>query len=132
MASVNKVILVGSMGKDPELKYLPNGDAIANVSLATSESWKDKSGDKQEKTEWHRVVFFKKLAEIVGEYCKKGSSIYIEGKLQTRKWTDKSGNEKYTTEIFAEKLQMLGGKSKDESKNKHGGTIEDLESDIPF
>ena len=111
---VNKVILVGNIGQDPEIRYMPNGSAVANVSLATSESWKDKNtGQQQEKTEWHRVVLFQKLAEIVGEYCRKGSQIYIEGKLQTRKWTDQQGQEKYTTEIvvdgFDGKLHLLGG-----------------------
>ena len=109
MASVNKVILVGNLGQDPEVKYMPSGDAIANISVATTDKWKDKNGEKQEKTEWHRVSFFGKLAEIVGEYLKKGSSIYLEGRLQTRKWQDKDGNDRYTTEIVADKMQMLGG-----------------------
>jgi single-strand DNA-binding protein len=111
---VNKVIIVGNLGQDPEVKYMPSGDAVANISLATSESWKDKQGQKQEKTEWHRVVIFGKLAEIAGEYLRKGSSVYIEGKLQTRKWQDQSGQDKYSTEIkvdgFDGKMQMLGGK----------------------
>jgi single-strand DNA-binding protein len=106
---VNKVILVGNLGADPEVKYMPNGNAVANVTIATSESWKDKqSGEQKDKTEWHRVVFFRRLAEIAGEYLKKGSQIYIEGKLQTRKWQDKNGNDRYTTEIIANEMQMLG------------------------
>lgn len=109
---VNKVILVGNLGKDPEVRYSPNGSAVANCTLATTESWKDKtSGEKQEKTEWHRVVFFGKLAEIVGEYLKKGSQIYVEGRLQTRKWQDKEGKDRYTTEIVASEMQMLGSRS---------------------
>lgn len=111
---VNKVILVGNIGQDPEVRYLPNGGAVANVNLATSESWTDKnSGQKQEKTEWHRIVFFGKLAEIVSQYVKKGSKLYVEGKLQTRKWQDQAGNDKYTTEIvvdgFSGQMQMLDG-----------------------
>ena len=109
---VNKAILVGNLGRDPEVRYSPNGQAVANVTLATSESWKDKtSGEKQEKTEWHRVVFFGRLAEIAGEYLKKGAQIYVEGRLQTRKWTDKDGNERYTTEIRGDRMQMLGGRA---------------------
>ena len=108
--SVNKVILVGHIGKDPEVRYMPSGEAIANASLATTEKWKGKDGEKQEKTEWHRISFFGKLAEIVSEYVKKGSLIYIEGRLQTRKWQDKEGNDKYTTEIVADRMQMLGAK----------------------
>ena len=108
---VNKVILVGNLGKDPEVRYMPNGNAVANLTLATTESWKDKqTGDQQEKTEWHRIVMFKRLAEIAGEYLKKGSQVYIEGKLQTRKWQDNSGNDRYTTEIVANDMQMLGGR----------------------
>ena len=109
---VNKVILVGNLGKDPEVRYSPNGQAVANVTLATSESWKDKNtGDKQERTEWHRVVFFGRLAEIAGEYLKKGAQIYVEGRLQTRKWQDKEGKDRYTTEIVAAEMQMLGSRS---------------------
>ncbi|MCK4743648.1 MAG: single-stranded DNA-binding protein [Sulfuriflexus sp.] len=108
---VNKVILIGHLGADPEVRYMPNGGAVANVTVATTESWKDKSsGEKQEKTEWHRVVFFARLAEIVGEYLKKGAQIYVEGRLQTRKWQDKSGVDRYTTEIVASEMQMLGGR----------------------
>ena len=108
---VNKVILVGNLGKDPEVRYMPNGNAVANITLATTESWKDKqSGEQQEKTEWHRIVMFRRLGEIAGEYLKKGSQVYIEGKLQTRKWQDNSGNDRYTTEIVASEMQMLGGR----------------------
>jgi len=112
---INKVILVGNLGQDPEVRYLPNGGAVANITLATSESWTDKnSGQKQEKTEWHRVVFFGKLADIVSQYVKKGSKLYVEGKLQTRKWQDQQGNDKYTTEIvvdgFSGQMQMLDGR----------------------
>lgn len=110
MASVNKVILVGNLGRDPETRYMPDGGAITNVSIATTATWKDKSGEKQEQTEWHRVAFFGKLAEIAGEYLKKGSQVYVEGKLRTRKWQDKDGVEKYTTEIIADAMQMLGSR----------------------
>ena len=111
MASVNKVILVGNLGRDPEVRYMPNGDAVANFSIATTETWKDKQGNRQEKTEWHNIVMYRRLAEIAGEYLKKGSSVYIEGRLQTRKWQDKQGNDRYTTEIIADQLQMLGGRN---------------------
>ena len=108
---VNKVILVGNLGKDPEVRNMPNGNVVANITLATTESWKDKqSGEQQEKTEWHRIVMFRRLGEIAGEYLKKGSQVYIEGKLQTRKWQDNSGNDRYTTEIVANEMQMLGGR----------------------
>ena len=111
MASVNKVILVGHLGKDPETRYMPNGDAITNATLATSESWKDKqTGEKKEQTEWHRLVFYRKLAEIAGQYLKKGSQVYLEGKIKTRKWQDKDGNDRYTTEIEATEMQMLGSR----------------------
>ena len=106
---VNKVILVGNLGQDPEIKYMPSGQAVCNISIATTESWNDKnSGEKVEKTEWHRVVFFRRLAEIAGEYLRKGSQVYIEGRLQTRKWQDQSSNDRYTTEIVANDMQMLG------------------------
>lgn len=112
---VNKVILIGNLGQDPEVKYMPSGDAVANLTLATSESWKNKSGEQQEKTEWHRVVIFGKLAEIAGEYLRKGSQVYFEGKLETRKWQDQSGADRYSTEIkvdgFDGVMQMLGSKS---------------------
>jgi len=112
MASVNKVIIVGNLGRDPETRYMPNGDAVTNVAVATTESWKDKnSGEKKELTEWHRITFYRKLAEIAGQYLKKGSQVYVEGRLQTRKWTDKDGVEKYTTEIIADSMQMLGGRA---------------------
>ena len=110
MASVNKVILIGNLGRDPETRYMPDGGAITNISIATTEQWKDKAGEKQEKTEWHRVAFFGKLAEIAGEYLKKGSQVYVEGRLQTRKWQDKDGADKYTTEIVANAMQMLGSR----------------------
>ena len=109
--SVNKVILVGRLGKDPETRYMTNGEAVTNATLATSENWKDKSGEKQEKTEWHNLVFYRRLAEIAGEYLKKGSQIYVEGKLQTRKWQTKEGQDRYTTEIIVNEMTMLGGKS---------------------
>jgi single-strand DNA-binding protein len=109
MASVNKVILLGNLGRDPETRYTTGGDAVTNLSIATSEQWKDKSGEKQERTEWHRVVLFGRQAEIAGEYLKKGRSVYIEGRLQTRKYTDKDGVEKYSTEIVADRMQLIGG-----------------------
>lgn len=111
MASVNKVILVGNLGADPETRYLSSGDAVTNVRLATTESWKDKtSGEKKEMTEWHRVVFYRRLAEIAGQYLKKGSPVYVEGRIRTRKWTDKEGQERYTTEIEATEMQLLGSR----------------------
>ena len=110
MASVNKVILLGNLGRDPETRYTTGGDAVTTLNIATSEQWKDKSGEKQERTEWHRVVLFARLAEIAGEYLKKGRSVYIEGRLQTRKYTDKDGVEKYSTEIVADRMQLLGGR----------------------
>jgi single-strand DNA-binding protein len=123
---INKVILVGNLGRDPEVRYSPNGQAVANITLATSESWKDKTtGDKQEKTEWHRVVFFGKLAEIAGEYLKKGAQVYVEGRLQTRKWQDKDGADRYTTEIVANEMQMLG------SRSGQGAPSSDFNQDQP-
>ena len=110
MASVNKVILIGNLGRDPETRYTTGGDAVTTLNIATSEQWKDKSGEKQERTEWHRVVLFARLAEIAGEYLKKGRSVYIEGRLQTRKYTDKDGVEKYSTEIVGDRMQLLGGR----------------------
>jgi len=108
---VNKVILVGNCGKDPETRYTPSGAAVTNISIATTESWKDKNtGERQDRTEWHNVVFFGRLAEIAGEYLKKGSQVYVEGSLNTEKWTDKSGNDRYTTKIKANEMQMLGGR----------------------
>ncbi len=125
MSSVNKVILVGNLGQDPEVKYMPSGGAVTNISIATTDSWKDKaSGEKKENTEWHRVVFFNRLAEIVGEYLRKGSQVYIEGNLRTRKWQDQNGVDKYTTEIVAREMQMLGSKaggSSDFSPAQQGG-----------
>ncbi len=109
--SVNKAILVGRLGKDPETRYMTNGEAVTNVSLATSETYKDKNGEKQERTEWHNLVFYRRLAEIAGEYLKKGAQIYVEGRIQTRKWQDKEGKDRYTTEIVVNEMQMLGGKS---------------------
>ena len=123
---INKVILIGNLGQDPEVKYMPNGGAVANVTVATSESWKDKNtGEQQERTEWHRVVFFRRLAEIAGEYLKKGSKVYIEGRLQTRKWQDQQGNDRYTTEIIANDMQMLdsrgGGGGASAGGGQYGG-----------
>ena len=154
MASVNKVILIGNLGRDPEVRYMPDGGAITNISIATTENWKDKNGEKQEKTEWHRVAFFGKLAEIAGEYLKKGSQVYVEGRLQTRKWQDKDGNDKYTTEIVADRMQMLGSRQgmggggaereapdrgesarpagKPAGAKPAGSKFDDFEDDIPF
>ena len=156
MASVNKVIIIGNLGRDPETRYMPDGRAVTNISVATTDVWKDKNGEKQEKTEWHRVAFFDKLAEIAGEYLKKGSQVYVEGRLQTRKWQDKEGQDKYSTEIVAERMQMLGsrqgqgGGDRDRGEPpdreagaargapagkpaaKAGGKFDDFEDDIPF
>jgi single-strand DNA-binding protein len=129
MASVNKVIIVGNLGRDPEIRYTPNGNAVCNIGVATTRNWKNKdSGEKQEETEWHRVVFYDRLAEIAGEYLKKGRSVYVEGRLKTRKWQDKDGVEKYTTEIIAEQMQLLGsrdgaggGVSAEERSEDYGG-----------
>lgn len=118
---INKVILVGNLGNDPEVRYMPNGNAVANLSIATSESWKDQQGAQQERTEWHKVTMYRRLAEIAGEYLKKGSQIYLEGKLQTRKWQDQQGNDKYTTEIIADNLQMLGGRNESQGGGGGGG-----------
>lgn len=107
---VNKVILVGNIGQDPEVRYMPNGNAVANLTLATSESWKDQQGQLQERTEWHKLTMYRRLAEIAGEYLRKGSQIYVEGKLQTRKWQDQQGQDRYTTEIIVDQMQMLGGR----------------------
>jgi single-strand DNA-binding protein len=157
MASVNKVIIVGNLGRDPETRYLPSGEAVTNISVATTDSWKDKtSGEKKELTEWHRVAFFGRLAEIAGEYLKKGSQVYVEGSLRTRKWQDKEGKDRYTTEIRADTMQMLGsragageprgdahgeprgesaapkgGEAKPAAK-KPAGKFDDMEDDIPF
>jgi len=129
---INKVILVGNLGKDPEVRYMPNGNAIANITLATTESWKDKqTGETQEKTEWHRVVLFRRLGEIAGEYLKKGSQVYIEGKLQTRKWQDNTGNDRYTTEIIANEMQMLGGRGGGGGGSSGFSSSESTESRAP-
>lgn len=119
---INKVILVGNLGQDPEVRYMPSGGAVANISIATSESWKDKqTGQPVDKTEWHRIVFFNRLAEIAGEYLKKGSQVYVEGKLQTRKWQDQAGVDRYSTEVVANELQMLGGRQGQGADNNMGG-----------
>lgn len=140
MASINKSIIVGYLGKEPETRFMPNGDAVCNLTVATSESWKDKkTGEKREATEWHRVVVFRKLAEICGQYLKKGALVYIEGKLRTRKYQDKDGQERYTTEIEASEMQMLGGKndasqpSDQRQPQRNSQKQSDFEdSDIPF
>lgn len=154
MASVNKVIIVGNLGRDPETRYLPSGEAVTNISVATTSTWKDKaSGEKKEETEWHRVSAFGRLAEIMGEYLKKGSQVYIEGQLRTRKWQDKEGKDRYTTEIRADVMQMLGsragageprGDARGEPRSeapakasgapakKPAGKFDDMEDDIPF
>lgn len=132
MKGVNKAIIVGHLGKDPEVKYTASGAAVANLSVATSESWKDKNtGEKQEKTEWHRVSAFGRLAEIMGEYLKKGAQVYIEGRIQTRKWQDKDGNDRYTTEIVASEMQMLGGRGEPAAK-KEAPPAASFDDDIPF
>ena len=121
MASINKVILIGDLGRDPEVRYTPNGAAVANVSVATTRSWKDKNnGDKVEETEWHRIVFYDKLAEVVGKYLKKGKPVYVEGRLKTRKWQDKDGRDNFTTEIVAESMQLLGGHDADQHDQNNG------------
>jgi len=151
MASVNKVIIIGHLGADPEVRYAPNGNAVANIRVATTETWKDKeSGEKKEQTEWHRIVFFNRLAEVVGEYLKKGSAVYVEGKLVTRKWQDKeTGQDRYTTEIRADEMKMLGSRPDGEQRaersapargesrpataaKKPSGEFDDMEDDIPF
>ena len=129
MASVNKVILMGNLGRDPEVRYMPNGEAVANFSIATTENWKDKSGQKQEKTEWHNIVMYRKLAEIAGEYLKKGRPVYIEGRLQTRKW-EKDGVTRYSTEIIADQMQMLGGKDGGSNASYDGG--DDMNQDSGY
>lgn len=142
---VNKVIIIGNLGADPEVRYTPNGSAIANLSVATSESWKDKNtGEKQERTEWHRAVLYNRLAEIAGEYLKKGAKVYLEGSLRTRKWQDKSGVERYTTEIACNELQMLDGRGGSASMESHSAPAShasepmsapagaDFDDDIPF
>lgn len=145
MASVNRVILIGNLGKDPETRYMPNGDPVTTITLATTDTWKDKNGEKQSKTEWHRIIFYRKLAEIVGEYLKKGRSIYVEGRLETKKWTDKAGIERYTTQIVAEDMKMLGNNpnaKQDDSDQptpsnagaggSNDGGFDGMDDDIPF
>jgi single-strand DNA-binding protein len=148
MASVNKVILVGHLGADPEIRYLPSGEAVANLRLATTDVWKDKAGNKQEATEWHRISFFGRQAEICSQYLKKGSQIYVEGSIRTRKWQDKEGQDRYTTEIRGDRMQMLGGRpagsegapaaphqptsSRPAAAPSGGGGFEDFSDDIPF
>jgi single-strand DNA-binding protein len=150
MASLNKVILIGNLGRDPETRYAPSGDAICNVTIATTETWKDKaSGERKEATEWHRVVFFGRLAEIASQYLRKGSQVYVEGRLQTRKWQDKDGQDRYSTEIRGDVMQMLGRREgggeprepameakaaepKGAAAKKPAGKFDDLEDDIPF
>lgn len=148
MASVNKVILVGNLGADPETRYQTSGDAITNIRLATTDKWKDKaSGEMKEATEWHRVAFFGRLAEVAGEYLKKGSQVYVEGRIRTRKYQDKDGNERYSTEIIGDRMQMLGsragsgeprepaeakGEAKPAAAKKPAGKFDDMEDDIPF
>ncbi len=153
MASINKVIIIGNLGRDPETRYLPDGGAVTNISVATTEVWKDKSGEKQERTEWHRVAFFGRLAEIAGEYLKKGSPVYVEGSLRTRKWQDKEGKDRYTTEIIASEMKMLGQRSGGSEpmearerepaqatagggggkpQGKKGGGFDEMDDDIPF
>ena len=118
-SGINKVILVGNLGKDPDMRYTAGGDAVANLSIATSESWNDnQTGEKKEKTEWHRVVFFRRIAEVCGEYLKKGSSVYIEGSLRTRDWEDDQGNKRYTTEIIGREMQMLGGRRSEDNMDQ--------------
>ena len=128
MASVNKVILLGNLGRDPETRYTTGGDAVCNLSIATSEQWKDKNGEKQERTEWHRVVLFGRQAEIAGEYLKKGRSVYVEGRLQTRKWQDKEGADRYSTEIVADRVQFVGGGS---GGGGGGGGFDDAQLEVP-
>ncbi len=150
MASVNKVIVVGNLGKDPETRFMPDGKAVCSFSVATTDTWKDKAtGEKKEATEWHRISSFGRLAEICGEYLKKGSQVYVEGKLRTRKWQDKEGQDRYTTEIIADAMQMLGSRSgmgggesretrepsaQGESRpaKKPAGQFQDMDDDIPF
>lgn len=147
MPSLNKVQIIGNLGRDPETRYMPNGEAVTNIAVATSESWKDKNtGEKKEAVEWHRITFYRKLAEIAGQYLKKGSQVYAEGRLQTRKWTDKDGVERYTTEIIADTLKMLGSKQggsdhqdddgnpapRKQAAGKPAPNFSDMDDDIPF
>jgi single-strand DNA-binding protein len=157
MASVNKVILIGNLGADPETRYLPSGDAVTNIRIATTDTWKDKSGEKQEHTEWHRIAFFGKTAEIAGEYLKKGSPVYVEGRIRTRKWQDKEGQERFSTEIVADRMQLLGARGggggggesmareprepataaaatggSAKAPARKGGAFDEMDDDIPF
>lgn len=145
MSSLNRAMIIGRLGNDPDMRYLPSGEAVANLSIATSETWKDKDGNKKESTEWHRVSFFGKIAEVCGQYLKKGGLVYVEGKIQTRKWQDKEGQDRYTTEIRGERMQMLSGRAEGAGNNsepkeppKSGnsgggqGGFNDFEDDIPF
>jgi single-strand DNA-binding protein len=157
MSSVNKAIILGRLGKDPEVRYMPNGGAVANLSIATSQTWKDKqTGEKKEKTEWHRVVLYNRIAEVAGEYAKKGSLLYIEGRIETKKWTDKDGQDRYTTEIIGDQMQLVGGRETgaggndddgfsgggrgaapsgggyQRSAEPSGGGVADMDDDIPF
>ena len=143
MRGINKVIIVGNLGADPDSRAMPSGNAVTNISVATSESWNDReTGEKQEKTEWHRVVFFNRLAEIAAQYLKKGSQVYVEGKLQTRKWEDKEGNERWTTEVVANQMQMLGDRmsgdisndnaSSSQSTSDNDFSTDEFDDDIPF
>lgn len=135
---VNKVILIGNLGRDPDTRYLPDGNAVSSVNLATSESWKGKDGQQHERTEWHRVIFYRRLAEVVKEYLRKGSKVYIEGKLQTRKWQDQSGQDRYTTEVIAHEMQMLDGRSSNNNASEPPpadappANAGDFDDDIPF
>ena len=157
MPSVNKVILMGNLGRDPEVRFMPNGDAVCNFSIATTDSWKDKAGERQEKTEWHNIVMYRRLAEIAGEYLKKGRPVYLEGRLQTRKWQTKEGQDRYTTEVIADSMQMLGGRDgapaqesqtssqldtnnefdqtpsrNNQSGSSNSSSFDEFEDDIPF
>ena len=137
MASLNKVILIGNLGKDPEVRYTPGGDAVCNFSIATTETWKDKAGEKQEDTQWHNCTAWRRLGEICGEYLKKGSQVYIEGKMKTRKYTDKNGVEKYATEVIVDEMKMLGARPEGAAKTERAaaptkGKADDFDSDIPF
>lgn len=143
MASVNKVILIGNLGKDPEVRYTPSGAAVANFNIATNESWTNKEGKKEERTEWHRIVCWNKIAELCGEYLSKGRTVYIEGRLQTREWNDKEGNKRYTTEVVAQTVQFLGSRGETNSRSGGRPTSEapeeagaapalEVEDDIPF
>ncbi|HEX7041284.1 MAG TPA: single-stranded DNA-binding protein [Trueperaceae bacterium] len=134
MSDLNRVMLIGRLGADPEQRYMPSGKAVVNIRIATSEKWTDRdSGERQERTEWHSIVAFDKLAEIIAEYLRKGSQVFIEGKLQTRKWQDKEGKDRYTTEIVAQNMQMLGGRSQGATKQKEAPPADDdFGDDIPF